>query len=231
MADLSKTDGYVPLSKLWDMANRVDKWFNTNGSNPEKVYIDITTKKDWVLFPTFQDMRMRYMKYVTDEGVEPTKIYFQPPTPTTTVNKPPTEKSSLHQAVEKAVGTYTTFTEYYNQIKKKSWEGYYNDVYGLGDEVKRLTNNQSLNCTDHSQLGFAVAKDLWYDVRYCRVTCKSGGHIMLQVKGYELGSNWVNVDLAAAASSDYGIGSYWCSSYAKPVVIDEAWINSNDGIT
>jgi len=83
MADLSKTDGYVSLSKLWDMANRVDKWYAQYKSNPEKVFIDITTKKDWVLFPTFQSMRMRYMKYVADEGKEPTKIYFQPP------NQPP----------------------------------------------------------------------------------------------------------------------------------------------
>jgi len=230
MADLSNTNGYITLQQLWDMAKRVDKWYAQYKSNPEKVYLDITTKKDWVLFPTFQDMRMRYVEYVNTKGVEPDKIYFIAPEKTTT-NGPPTEKSSFHQAVEGAVGAYKTFTEYYNRIKAKSWEGYYNDIYGLGDEVKRLANNQSLNCTDHSQLGFAVAKDLWYDVRYCRVSCKSGGHIILQVKGYELGSSWVNVDLAAAASSDYNIGTYWCSSYAKPVVIDESWIKSDDGKT
>ena len=182
------------------------------------------------------DACLRAIVYTSEHNGElPPRVWIRTkgtstPTPTTP-NKPPTEKSSFHQAVEKAVGTYTTFTEYYNQIKKKTWEGYYNDLYSLSDEIKRLTNNQSLNCTDHSQLGMAVAKDLWYDARYCRVTCKSGGHIILQVKGYELGNNWVNVDLAAAASSDYPIGSYWCSSYAKPVVIDEAWINSDDGRT
>lgn len=142
-----------------------------------------------------------------------------------------TNKTQFHQAVEKAVGTYNTFTEYYNRIKAKTWQGYYNDIYNQQQEIQRLTNNQPLNCTDHSQLGKAVAEDMDYEALYCRVTCKSGGHIILKVRGKELGSNWVNVDLAAAASSDYSIGSYWCSSYAKPVVIDEAWINSDDGRT
>jgi len=229
MADLSNTDGYISLKVLWDMANRVDAWFKAKGSNPEKVYLDIKTMKDWVLFPKFQDMRSRYMAYVSKTGTEPDKIYFIAPKETEDTNKPPTEKSSFHQAVEKAVGSYTTFSEYYERIKAKDWEGYYNDIYSLSDELKRLANNQTLNCTDHSQLGMAVAKDLWYDAVYCRVSCKSGGHITLKVKGYELGTSWKNVDLAAAARSNYNIGSHWCSDYATPVIIDEAWIRSDDG--
>jgi len=75
----------------------------------------------------------------------------------------------------------------------------------------------------------AVAKDLGYSAVYCRVTCKSGGHIILKVKGKELGNTYVDVDLAAAASSNYNIGQYWCSSYAKPVIINESWINTDDG--
>lgn len=217
-------------SELYDLCTRILKHKEDNGGYPEFGLIgDAKPTMDEVF-----DALLRYGRYIDQKGETPPRVWVHDtknPTPTPTTNKPPTEKSSFHQAVEKAVGTYTTFTEYYNQIKKKTWEGYYNDVYSLSDEIKRLTNNQTLNCTDHSQLGLAVAKDLWYDARYCRVTCKSGGHIILQVKGYELGSNWVNVDLAAAASSDYNIGSYWCSSYAKPVVIDESWINTDDGAT
>jgi len=79
MPDLSNTNGYISLKVLWSMATRVDSWYKEKGSNPNIVYLDVTTMKDWVQFPTFQDMRMRYMKYVNDKGVEPDKVYFKDP--------------------------------------------------------------------------------------------------------------------------------------------------------
>ena len=197
----------------------------TGGKTPEYICVpyksptECTNKfyqKDW------ENAMQRVQGYIATNGTLPPNVWFRNLTPS---------KTAFHQKVESAVGTYSNFTEYYNRIKAKTWEGYYNDVYGLEQEIQRLAGNKSLNCTDHSQLGFAVSSDMGYEALYCRVTCKSGGHIILKVRGKELGSNWVNVDLAAAASSDYNIGSYWCSSYAKPVVINESWINLDDGIT
>lgn len=207
-----------------DMYQRMAAWKKKYKKEPRIIYLKPGGSGDYVSRERFRDMQLRFDGYWKRYGRQPNYVcIIQPPCDNT--------KSAFHQSVEKAVGTYNNFTEYYNRIKAKSWTGYYNDIYDQQEEIQRLAKNQSLNCTDHSQLGMAVAKDLGYSAVYCRVTCKSGGHIILKVKGKELGNTYVDVDLAAAASSNYNIGQYWCSSYAKPVIINESWINTDDGRT
>ena len=149
------------------------------------------------------------------------------PTSTTIVTK-----SQFHQAVEGVVGAYNTFTEYYNWIKQNSsWDGYYNDIYDQYTELTRLRDKLPLNCTDHAQMGHAVLSDLGYEVKYVKVVCKSGGHIYLQARGKELGTSWVDIDLAAAANSQYVLGSRWCSYATGYSIEGYEWITSDDGKT
>lgn len=221
MADISNTNTKISRYTYLDMYKRYKAWTTKTGKEPNIIY----TKKggtDYVTLSRFKDMQKRFDAYWREHNAQPSYVCIVKPCE-------PATKSAFHLAVEKAIGTYNNFTEYYNRIKAKTWTGYYNDVYSQSEEIQRLSQNKSLNCTDHSQLGMAVLKDLNYEGLYCRVTCKSGGHIILKVRGKELGTTYRNVDLAAAASSDYPLGSYWCSSYAKPVVIDESWINKDDG--
>lgn len=220
MTDISNTHTKISRYTYLDMYKRYTNWKTKNGSEPNKIYT-VKGGSDYVTLSRFKDMQKRFDQYWKAHDTQPSYVYVVKPA---TINK-----TAFHLAVEKAVGTYNNFTEYYNQIKKKTWTGYYNDVYSQSEEIQRLSQNKSLNCTDHSQLGMAVLKDLNYEGVYCRVVCKSGGHIILKVRGKELGTTYRNVDLAAAASSDYPLGSYWCSSYAKPVVINESWINKDDG--
>lgn len=218
--------GQMLKDEYLDFAKRINSYCNSQAQVPTYGLCSL----GYPGWPTMVYMYSRILRFYHENQALPNYVNVSKWTGATPVTETST-KSSFHQAVEKAVSSYSTFTEYYNKIKAKTWKGYYNDIYSQSEEIQRLANNQYLNCTDHSQLGFAVAQDLGYDAVYCRVTCKSGGHITLKVKGKELGSNWVNVDLAAAAQSSYNLGSYWCSSYAKPVVIDESWLNSDDGKT
>jgi len=140
-------------------------------------------------------------------------------------------KGPIQTACEKLLGSFTNFTGFYNKCKGRGYGSYYNDIKTLSEEYSTIAN---LNCADASQLAYNLAKEMGYSVRYCHVYCtQSGsGHIYLQVKGNELGSNWVKVDLAAAmsVSSQYNIGSVWCSD-AKISSYDDEWLLSDDGKT
>ena len=140
--------------------------------------------------------------------------------------KASTPKGTIQTACEKLLGTFTTFTEFYNKCKGRGYGNYYNDIKTLAQEYNTIAN---LNCADASQLAYNLAKEMGYSVRYCHVYCtQSGsGHIYLQVAGKELGSNWVKVDMAACMSvgSQYPIGQVWCSD-AKISSYDDQWLIS-----
>lgn len=131
-------------------------------------------------------------------------------------------------------GKFNNFTEFANILgKNEIYSKYNNDIYTQADAIERLRKGLGLNCADFSQIGYYVAKTLGYDVKYAHIRCKSGGgHIVLYVKGKELGSNWVVVDLASMASvgSKYKIGQYWCSN-GKIESWDDEWLMSDDGRT
>jgi len=153
----------------------------------------------------------------------------------TDINTPPqpapSGKSAFHLLVEQSVGSYNTFTDYYNRIKAKSWKGYENDIYNQVQELQRLKGNLPLNCSDHSQLGYAVAKDLGYNVRFEHIKCKvSGGHVILNVSGHELGSSYISADLAYAANSNGPLGRHWCEN-GTTISYNDPWLMSDDGHT
>jgi hypothetical protein len=101
--------------------------------------------------------------------------------------------------------------------------------------MARLLNGECLNCADFAQLLKAWIEALnqlgkKYQWRYAHIRCQSGaGHIILQVKGEELGNVWVDVDPAAAASSDvYKIGTRWCQT-GKIESFNDPWLLVDDG--
>jgi hypothetical protein len=144
------------------------------------------------------------------------------------------DKSDFLKSIAKAIGgKFNTFTEFYNLVHNEIYAHYNNDIYPQGQAITRLQKNLPLNCSDFSQLGYKVANELGYVVRFVHAKCKvSGGHIYLQVKGKELGDKWVNADLAAAASdnSNYPLGKVWCSD-GKIVSYNDPWLILDDGKT
>lgn len=230
MACIDNTNTKVLRADFFDntssMVKRVNSFIQKNKRNPSKVSIK-PGGTDYVTYTKYQDMYKRFLSFFNTNKRYPSYIYVTAPI----------TKSAFHLSVESAVGTYDNFTQYYGRILKKTYGHYSNDVYTQLQEIQRLKGNLPLNCSDHSQLGFATAKDMGYDAKFIHVKCNvsKAGHIYLQVRGKELGPNWVNVDLAAASSpgSRYPIGKTWCTAGAGGTKISEndPWLLSDDGKT
>jgi hypothetical protein len=132
-------------------------------------------------------------------------------------------------------GTFNTVTEAIERLKTEIYCNYNSDVFPQGQAMTRLLNGQCLNCADFAQLLKAWIEALnligkKYQWRYAHIRCKSRvGHIILQVKGEELGDAWVDVDPAAAASNDdYKIGTRWCRT-GKIESFNDPWLMVDDG--
>jgi hypothetical protein len=135
----------------------------------------------------------------------------------------------IQTAIEKKLGQFNNLTEYYNKMKGRGYSHYVNDVKTLTEELSTLAN---LNCSDASQVTYFLAKEMGYTARFVHLKCKSTGegHIVLDVKGKELGAAFVRVDVAAAMSiySKYPIGKCWCQD-GTVVSYDDPWLLSDDG--
>lgn len=142
------------------------------------------------------------------------------------------KKGPIQTALEKGLGSFDNITEYCNKIRGQGYGSYYNDVYNQSEAIKRIANKQPVNCSDGSQVTHALALEMGYTSRYVHIKCpKSGsGHVFLQMKGKELGPNWVNVDTAAIISkeSKYPIGQAWCSD-GRILDYGEKWLLIDDG--
>jgi hypothetical protein len=136
---------------------------------------------------------------------------------------------SVKARLEKGLGTFRTFTEFWQKIRGRGYSHYYNDVYTLDQEITRLINRQGLNCTDSMQLCHALAQEMGYQARYIHVMCKEGGHIRGQIKGHEF-KEWTRIDPAAALSVNgkANIGTVWCD-YPNAHIENAVWINIDDG--
>ena len=141
-------------------------------------------------------------------------------------------KGPIQTALEKGLGTFKNITEYCNKIRGQGYGNYYNDVYTQREAIKRIAGKKPVNCSDGSQVTHALALEMGYQSRYVHIKClKSGsGHVFLQMKGKELGNNWINMDTAAIISKEsmYPIGKAWCSD-GKIIGINESWLLSDDG--
>jgi hypothetical protein len=188
-----------------------------------EIHINQTTKTgDFVTRTKFASLLKIWIAWRdTHNGFRPNYISINKSSP------PVIKEGAIQTAVEKTLGKhFTTIRQFYDLCKGRGYSYYYNDVKTLKNE--ELLRN--LNCADATQLLVQLAKEMGYTARFVHVMCKSGGHIYAQLKGKELGTNWINVDLAACLSvgSQYAFGKVWCS-YAKPVSYNDPWLQSDDG--
>ena len=199
--------------ETWD---RVIKWKDTHGG-VWPTYVDISKHHvgiERIDEQTYKKMHDRWDKWKNEHnGQEPDIIGIEDKAGGGG-NKPPLNAGPIQKKLMDAVGKFTTFTEFYNLCKGRKYAFYLNHKYSRDTSIKRLKNRQGLNCVDVSQLGYALAKEMGYQIKFQETSCSNGGHVLLKVKGKELGSNWVIVDLAACISvvSKARLGHYWCGT-------------------
>lgn len=221
MTDISNTKTKLMKPVYLDMYRRYAAWKQKTGTEPRIIYTQ-PGGKDYVTLKKFKDIQLRFDTYWKQHGVQPLYVCVNHPCTTP-------DKSALRRNIESAIGSYNTFTEYYNRLKGRGYSYYYNDIYNQYTAIQRLRNRQGLNCADSVQVSYAAAKDLGYQARYVHIICRSGtGHIQLDVKGKEFGNSWRRVDPAAALKSSYPIGDLWCSD-GHVIAYNPGWMLSDDG--
>lgn len=182
-------------------------------------YVDISKYDvgiDRINQETYKKMQYRWDKWKKEHnGQEPDTIGIEDKIGSGGNNQ--TSNAGLIQKkLMDIVGKFSTFTEFYNLCKGRKYNFYTGNKYTQDTAIKRLKNREGLNCVDVSQLGYALAKEMGYEVKFQESYCfkDNVGHVLLKVKGKELGKSWVIVDLAACISVDSRakLGKYWCST-------------------
>lgn len=142
--------------------------------------------------------------------------------------------ADLKAAATALGGKFNTVTDSYNLIKGKGkYSKYIGDKKKWAEEIRALLNN----CVDWAQALAHIIDRLnavagkGYQYRYVRTYCVKDqvGHVYLEVKGGEFGSNYVAVDPAAGAGSKYPIGKAWCQDYPKKTY-NPGYAVKDDGI-
>lgn len=172
----------------------------------------------------YGDACKRVYDYVSkNDGNLPGKVWWYNSATTTS-------KGPIQTACEKLLGSFTTFTQFYNKCKGRGYSYYYNDIKTLSQESSTIAN---LNCVDSTQLAYHLAKEMGYEFHIYRVKCtvSKSGHVYGGIKGKEF-TKLTKVDMAAcmSKSSQYSIGNVWCSD-AKILAIDEETWLKDDGVT
>lgn len=223
MSDISNTNTKIPKAMYLNMYSRYVLYKQKNKVEPTRIYT-VKNGKDYVTLTRFKDMQSRFDSYWKQHDVQPSYVYVVKPATTST-------KGPIQKACEKVIGPFTTITGFYNKMIGRGYKKEYNDTETLAQEVSDLSG---LNCVNASQVTVLLAREMGYTARFCHVYCtQSGsGHIYSQIKGKELGSSWVKVDMAAAMSttSKYPIGRVWCSD-APISSYNDPWLESDNGIT
>lgn len=216
-------DSYYKITKpvYLDMYKRWKQWKTSKGKEPEIIYIQ-KGGKDYITNKKFTDVRARFDTWWKANKKQPNYVY---------INKPLNPiKGKIQLGVEAKLGAFNTISKFYNKMLGRGYGNYYNDIKTLAQEIAQLAN---LNCSDATQLLVALSREMGYSARFCHVYCKSGtGHIYAEVKGRELGTSWIRMDLAAAMSvgSKYPIGKTWCPDV--PVsTYNDPWLETDDGKT
>lgn len=212
-----------------DMWKRITKW---QAKNPGKIpnYVTISDMKvgvDRITKDQFLDMKKRWDAWKkAHKNQEPSKIGIEGPVS----GSNQVLSGSIQKAVMGAVGSFKSFTGFYNLCKNRHYAYYFNDKYTRSQEIKRLRDRSGLNCVDSAQLGHDLAIEMGYSVKYQRTLCRKSdgtlvGHILLKIKGKEFGS-WTIVDLAACLDRGKPLGKYWGR---PPYDINIPWLNLDDG--
>ena len=201
--------------EIW---SRIIKWKDSHGGIWPN-YVDISkyhVNVDKIDYETYNKMHTHWEQWKKGHnGQEPQIIGIKDKTDST-VNSQSSNRESIQKKLIDAVGTFKSFTEFYNLCKSRGYKFYKNNKYSRDVAIQRLKSKHGLNCVDVSQLGYALAKEIGYDVKFQESYCPKDriGHVLLKVKGHELGDNWVIVDLAACISttSKAALGYHWCGT-------------------
>ena len=148
------------------------------------------------------------------------------------ISSPTPTKSAFHRTVEEHVGfTYNSIDEFFNKMANKGYQYYNNNVYPQGEALDRIKNNRPLNCSDYSQILYAVGKDLKLEMHYGHLKCKEGGHIVVIKGSIKSGIVYDLAKKASVNSSFTAPGDYWCKGTGYFVSYDDPWLISDDGKT
>lgn len=226
----------LTLTEYQKMLQYIAAWQKQNRTTRLPNYVDIAGHR--VTKAQYQDMMKRVENWkITHQGQLPAEIGIEGPI--MSVSKTAPSYGVLQKKLIDAVGYFTTFTEFYVLCKARGYLHYVNDIYDQITAIARLKNRAGLNCSDISQIGYFLAKEMGYKVAFEHIVCKSGvGHIILRIDGKEFGDHgndpfaWKRVDLAARISvgSQYALGNIWCSD-GRHLSFNDSWLMTDDGRT
>jgi hypothetical protein len=210
---------HILTKEQWkEVWGRIIKWKDRNGGTWPK-YVDISMYHvgvNKIHKETYDNMNARWEQWINSHnGQAPNTIEIEDKIAINVINQF-SNIGPIQKKLMDAVGPFNTFTGFYNLCKGRNYAYYLNHKFSCDISIKRLKNREGLNCVDASLLGYTLAKEMGYEVKfqesYCRVD--NVGHVLLKVKGKELGGDWVIVDLAACISvnSRASLGHYWCST-------------------
>lgn len=208
-------DNALQSGCIGDNVKTLQIWLNYNGFGPvdtdgifdtqtvdvvKKMQITLGTTADGLVGPITRSKMASYVPPVTGD------------TSATIGN--------IQKKIQDGTGrTFTSFTQFYSIVQSTcAYSYYYDDQHTLASEITHVINDingvdNGMNCCDWAQLGSALAHEMGYTVRLYGVYCPSYGvyHAIFTIQGKEF-TNTTVIDLAAAASDNYGIGSHWCNN-------------------
>lgn len=220
----------IVLEDWKNIMYRYNAYVEKNHKEPSICYIDISNKYRYISNTKYKDILQRYNDYQLKNNKEPNQVY---------INIVKININGVLEKAESCVGKFIvngnawqSFINFYNKLKGRGYLHYNNDIFAANTAWYRLQNKLGLNCSDISQILYAVAKALGLNVRFVHVICKSKiGHIQIDVMNPTT-KRYVRVDGAAALSiySQYSFGRLWCANgYLQSY--QDAWLVSDDGKT
>jgi hypothetical protein len=218
MVQKQLTGGNLTLDVWRDMIKRYNAYVAKYGKRPGKIFT-VNGGTDYITVQYYGVMAQNYGAYQKVYGQRPATIEVTLTKKTfsqtnTTVVTSDIQKKIIDGTDKK----FTTFTEFYNLVKTYCDYAYYFDgQYNASNAVSMIIKDingaaSGLNCVDYTQVGVKLAKEMGYQAIPYGIWCSGDGinHAIFCIKGKEF-SDWVWIDLAAAASSSKALGLHWCS--------------------
>lgn len=211
------TSGNVTLAVFNDMRTRYNNYVAANNALPNIIYT-VSGGQDYVTLQYFDVMVQNKDSYVRAYGTEPNTVEITLKVKTFG-NTTPSTVGPIQKQIQDGTGhTWTNFTGFYQIILDHCVYAYYfNGQYSKSGEVNELIADingaaAGLNCVDYTQIGMALAQEMGYTTVAYGIWCEQDqiNHAIFTIQGKEF-TNATWIDLAAAANSNYKIGTHWCS--------------------
>jgi hypothetical protein len=221
---MSKMKYEMPNKDYHEMLAAIHSFKQLEGRNPS--FYTWSAKNCRIMELDYNNTIRWFNDFKKKEGREPSTViaYCEP------ITSPDSGKPQIWKDLEDAVGKFNNMSEFYNQLKKKDYKYYYNDVYPQGEAIKRLKYNKGLNCADISQLSYALAQVMNRKPTYWRGKFNCGGHIWITLDNSDYNKN-VFDGAAAFKPKQYAQGKWLCSGNPVELVKNPKWLLSDDGKT